>query len=265
MHGDAVSVATAVLARLAEERSARFVSWLSAGDAEPGDDQLSASGTTDFVTLETRTRQRGLPPSRMRGITADAREQGLLSRVIVGGAFRWLERSGGSTDFQDHFYTAGRCWKQSAPDSWRPWFRNAPDRPGRRAGLDPTLVLETIPALSVIDAQRPADLHGCPAELVEGRADLRRVEDRLQGLLKVGSIQTPATKDAPLRLWIDTTGLLRRVSCSWFPPEPRDSPRLWRTLGLRNASRASPLLRLRLPPRSTRSIREPLIFGVTVA
>jgi hypothetical protein len=256
MHDDIEALTAAALARLAETRSARFVAWLSVGEAEPGDAELWASGTTDFGALETRTRQRPIPPSRMRDLKDHNREPNPFFRAAVKGFVWWLGRSGESTDFQDLYYTAGRAWKQSSPDTWRLRHRAAPSRPGLRAALDPTLVLEAIPALSISDVRRAVHLHGCLTELVEGRADLRRVEDRLQEFFDVGLSRSRAQgwyESAPIRLWIDTTGLVRRISYSPLPPNPRDQPCWWTTLEL--SAFGTPVERpdyFEMPPTSRR-------------
>jgi len=238
MRTDALSKITSGPARLAEARSARFVAWLSLGDAEPTDEELWASGTTDFISLETRAYQRPIPPSRMRALRDNNRalEPNLFSRAMVAGVLRWLERSDDSGEFQDFFYTGGRAWKSQQPDSWCLRFRNAAERPGFRAGLDPTLVLEAIPAVASIEAQKTLQLDGHSVEFVEGRADLRVVADRLQDYLKVPGMRQRAQgwyDSAPIRLWIDDTALIRRISYAPLPPpDPRSPQRAWTTLHL---------------------------------
>jgi len=222
--------------RLAEMRSARFVAWLSLGEAEPGEEELWASGTTDFFSLETRAWQRPIPPSRMRDLKHNNREPNLFSRAFVAGVLSWLERSDDSTDFRDCFYTAGRGWSQKPPDPWRLRNRRAPERVGFRAGLDPTLILEALPAVNAIEAHQTCELRGDPTELIEGRADLRTVEHRLQDHLGVPGMRSRAEgwyERAPVKLWIDNTGLVRRIKYSPLaPPDPDDPQCAWTTLEL---------------------------------
>lgn len=233
MHDDAPTVTAQATARLAEARTARFVAWRSAGEKAPGEDDFWASGTTDFVSMETRARQRLIPPSQMRQLKITREPNPLWKAAIT--AITWaVGHYPGAVDFQDLYYTDGRCWERAAADNWRPWHPKRQLTPDARAALDPTLVLEAIPVLKVIDARHPIGLHGVATELVEGRADLSSVQDRFENFLDAGLNRKNARgwyERAPIKLWIDSTGLVRRVSYLPPPPDARD-PCWWTTLEL---------------------------------
>ena len=63
------------------------------------------------------------------------------------------------------------------------------------------------------------------------QTDLTQIADRLEGFLRLGDNRRRAQgwiNRAPMRLWLDDTGLTRRIS---YAPLPTSEP-FWRTLEL---------------------------------
>lgn len=210
-----------------------MVAWVSLGEAEPADVDRWACGTTDFIQLQTRARQRILAPAVTRDGKAQARKgHNPVVRAALSATV-WVLGQTSRGNWQDYFYLDAQCWERSDGNAWRPWRRRGmPAKPGLRYGVDPTLVLDAIPALETIEGRVDAiTIRDCSTELVNGSADLRKVADRLESFLSAGSNRTRAQgwyERAPIKLWIDTTGLLRRISYAPLPPN-RQEP-LWRTL-----------------------------------
>ena len=229
-HSDAVVRA---VGRLVEGRSARFVSWVSIGEVELAEEDVHARGSTDFVSLETRASQPAIASAVLRDGDEKVRSaRNPLYKLALGGAW-WGVKQLRPTDLRDFFDTEGQRWHQTDEGLWRPYVRGVP-RTGFRAGGDPTMVLEAIPAIVTIeDRVDGVEVHGCLTTCLRVRADLAAVDDRLSDFLDIGDSRRRVRgwyENAAMRLWLDQTGLPRRVSYAPLAPNVREP--LWWTLEL---------------------------------
>lgn len=131
------------------------------------------------------------------------------------------------------FYLDGQRWEHRSSGAWTR-SDGSSSRPGYRNGRDPTLVLESLAALTDIQERTPGvEVRGTPTTRLRVRADLRTVEDRLEDFLDIGDTRGRAAgwyEAAPVNIWIDDSGLPRRVS--YAPVAANTTEPFWWTIEL---------------------------------
>lgn len=244
------AVGRRALERLRQERAAEFVSWVSIGGSDLDERDVDAFGATNFVARETRARQRRLATAVMRDGDVKARgSRNLIDKLLVGAGM-WVLHRLHTERMEEVFYTAGQRWWQAPSGGWETDKRSR-CRPGYRDAGDPALVLEALDALITIEESTPGlEVRGTSTVLIQARADLRLIEDRLDAFLDLGDGRRRAKgwfENAPVKLWVDDSGLPWRVS--YAPMAVNATQPFWRTIELFafGAPSCSPLLPSRQP------------------
>ncbi len=214
-------------------RSARLTSWVTIGRVALCDEDVNARGVTDFEALQTRVWQKKVASAVVRDGAVKARSsKNPLNRPIVGAGV-WLLQRGSADQARELFYSDSNRWEATGSD--RHWRRVLPEprRAGFRHPSDPTMILETLAAVTDVVEETRANIDGTPMSQLHARVDLTLIADRLGKALKPRSAERKAhrwMRDAPLIAWLDESGLLRRISYAPLPANTTEP--FWTTLDL---------------------------------
>lgn len=215
-------IGESAIGRLREERSASFVPWVSIGEVDLDDGDVTARGTTDFVSLTTRCSQQRVASAIIRDGALKARTaRNPLDKLVVTAGV-WALRRGRFDRSDDCFYAAAQQWQRGSGNSWTTLKGDTP-RPGYRHDADPIRVVEALAAITgIVHLTAEAQIRGENTTLLRLNTDLTTIDDRLHFQRdtlepKRREAATGWLAAAPMRLWINDTSLPRRLSLAPLP------------------------------------------------